>query len=70
MLHLGTTLVVYIIDRRFDPLFFMEELFRLEILTSTPSEKKLIKFIEDLTTIRSSIVKTKEQIDLVEKMSK
>ena len=65
---LGTTLVIYIVDRRFNPFFFMKKLLRLEIPTTTPSEEKLITFIEELISIRSLIMKSIDQIELVERM--
>ena len=66
--YLGTSLHVYVMERRFNPLFHVQELFKIDLPTDKPSELELITFIETLITIRNLLIDTLLQIEIIEKL--
>ncbi|KAF0519681.1 hypothetical protein F8M41_016487 [Gigaspora margarita] len=68
-LHIyGTTLVVYIIERKFDPLFHMKELVKIDLPVHKPNENEFITFIETLITISGLLKQSLDDLLIIENL--
>ncbi|CAG8535606.1 26548_t:CDS:2, partial [Gigaspora margarita] len=68
-LHIyGTTLVVYIIERKFGPLFHMKELVKIDLPVHKPNENEFITFIETLITISGLLKQSLDDLLIIENL--
>ncbi|CAG8609198.1 6800_t:CDS:2, partial [Dentiscutata erythropus] len=66
-LHIyGTTLVVYIIERKFDPLFHMKELVKIALPVHKPNENEFVTFMEKLITVSDLFKQSLNDILIIE----
>ncbi|CAG8805579.1 16791_t:CDS:1, partial [Racocetra fulgida] len=61
-----TTLVVYVIERKFDPLFHMKELVKIALPVHKPNENEFITFIEKLITVSELLKQSLDDLSIIE----
>ncbi|CAG8502217.1 10383_t:CDS:2, partial [Dentiscutata heterogama] len=63
-----TTLMVYEIERKFDPLFHMKELVNINLPVHKPSENEFITFLEKLITVSDLFKQSLDNILIIESL--